>query len=329
MKLSRITIGIFLFLIFLFLPSLMNLSAYVFHTLNMVAIYVIAVTGLNILMGYTGQISIGHAAFFGIGAYTSAIVAMKLGFPFVLLLTIGGCSAALVGFFVGIACLRLKEVYLAMATIALAGVVQVMIVNWSSLTGGSIGLLGIPYFNVGFTKLDNPEKQFFLIVPLTFLLLVTAALVVNSRIGRAFKAIREDSLAASCYGIDATWYKLLSFTISAFYGGVGGSLFAHSGGILFPDHFGIDISVLFLMMLVLGGRGSIAGGVIGAALMTIGFELLRGLKEYQMILYGLILVVFILFMPQGIVGALGGLKERMVHYLKTIKRGGAPRVLQH
>jgi branched-chain amino acid transport system permease protein len=288
----------------LVLPSLLKVSTYVFHTINMVAYYTIAVVGLNILMGYTGQISIGHAAFYGIGAYTSAILSMKLGYPFWALMLLAGLMASVVGMLVGAACLRLKEIYLAMATIGLAGVVEGIIINWDALTGGSMGLLGIPYFKIGSMKLNTPDKQFFLVIPVTIILLVAAKSLVASRVGRGLMAIREDPVAASCCGINATAYKLMAFTISAFYGGVAGSLFAHSTGILFPNHFGFDVSVLLLMMLVLGGRGTIVGSIVGAALMTIGFEMLRSLKEYQMILYGLMLIASILFLPHGIVGSL-------------------------
>lgn len=286
------------------LPLLLDVSGYIFHTINMIAYFTIAVAGLNILMGYTGQISIGHAVFYAVGAYTSAILARKFAFPFWLLIPLAGLAAALMGFVMGAACLRLKEIYLAMATIGLAGAGEGIIINWDTLTGGSMGMLGIPYFSIGPFLLDRPQKQYFLVIPLTIFMLFLARQIVTSRVGRAFMAIREDHVAAACYGIDTTGYKLLAFTISAFYGGVAGSLFAHSNGMLFPDNFGMEVSIVLLMMLVIGGRGAIMGSVVGAALLTAGFELLRGIKDYQMIVYGMVLVAFILFMPQGIVGAL-------------------------
>lgn len=313
------------------LAPLLNLSNYVFHTINMIAYFTIAVAGLNILMGYTGQISIGHAVFYAIGAYTSAILARKFAFPFWMLIPLAGLAAALMGFFMGAACLRLKEIYLAMATIGLAGAGEGIIINWDTLTGGSMGLLGIPYFSVGSFVLNTPQRQYCLVIPLMLLMLFVARQIVTSRVGRAFMAIREDPVAAACYGIDTTGYKLLAFTISAFYGGVAGSLFAHSTGIIFPDHFGMDVSILLLMMLVIGGRGSIMGSVVGAALLTAGFELLRGIKDYQMIVYGMVLVAFILFMPQGIVGtllaqakkhlpALCGVKDKCAVAVQEVKR---------
>ncbi len=294
----------FLWVFLLALPPLFHSSSYIFHTLNMIAYFTIAVAGLNILMGYTGQISIGHAVFYAVGAYVSAILARKFALPFWLLIPLGGVAAALMGFCMGAACLRLKEIYLAMATIGLAGAGEGVIINWDTMTGGSMGLLGIPYFSVGSFVLDTPQKQYFLVMPLMLLMLFLARQLVTSRVGRAFMAIREDPVAAACYGIDTTAFKLLAFTVSAFYGGVAGSLFAHSTGILFPDHFGMEVSILLLMMLVIGGRGSIMGSIVGAALLTAGFELLRSVKDYQMIVYGMVLVAFILFMPQGIVGTL-------------------------
>jgi branched-chain amino acid transport system permease protein len=288
----------------LVLPLLLNLSSYVFHTINMIAYFTIAVAGLNILMGYTGQISIGHAVFYAIGAYTSAILARKLALPFWMLIPLAGFAAALMGFFMGACCLRLKEIYLAMATIGLAGAGEGIIINWDTLTGGSMGLLGIPYFSIGSFVLDTPQRQYFLVIPIMLLMLFVARQIVTSRVGRAFMAIREDPVAATCYGIDTTGYKLIAFTLSAFYCGVAGSLFAHSTGIVFPDNFGMEVSIVLLMMLVIGGRGTITGSIVGAALLTAGFELLRGIKDYQMIVYGMVLVAFILFIPQGIVGAL-------------------------
>jgi branched-chain amino acid transport system permease protein len=302
-------------IVLFFLPVLFKSSDYVFHTLNMIAYYTIAVTGLNILLGYTGQISIGHAALFAIGAYTSALLALKFGFSAFLLIPLSGLAAAVVGFFMGAACLRLKEIYLAMGTIGLGGAVEGVIINWDTLTGGSMGLLGIPYLRVGSFVFNTQYRQYFLVYPIMIFLLLIARGIISSRFGRAMMAIREDAIAAASYGIDTTGYKLLAFTLSAFYGGIAGSLFAHSTGILFPDHFSMEVSILLLMMVVIGGRGTISGSIMGATLMTAGFEFLRGLKEFQMVIYGILLVFFILFMPQGIMGSLLMRKDRILLWL--------------
>jgi branched-chain amino acid transport system permease protein len=279
----------------------------------LVAINVASATGLNILTGYTGQVSLGQAAFMGVGAYAVAILEKHLGTPFLLNLLGAGGAAMLVGLVVGIPSLRVKGLYLAIATIAASFILHFVFANWNSVTGGTAGLTVPPATIFGFA-LDTEFRLYWLIVPLTVLMLTGAANLFRTRIGRAFIAIRDRDISAEVLGIPLLRYKLLSFGLSSFYAGVAGGLWAYFFRSVTPESFPLLMSIFFLAAIIVGGMGSILGGILGAVFMTLVPEVLKlmvgwlpnaseamvMLAPVRTIVFGLLIVGFLVFEPHGL-----------------------------
>lgn len=299
------------------IPILFPNSKYYINLLNLIGIYIIIATGLNIITGYCGQINIGQGGFCAVGAYTAALFSLHLTTSLPVLLLASVVATGIIGLLVGISCLRLAGTYIAMTTLGFGAIVEVILFGWEKLTRGSDGLRDIPYPKIaGSLAVGGEEDLFYVISLITILLLLFAYNVVNSRLGRAFMAIRDDQLAANLSGINVPRYKLYAFVMCACYGGIGGCLYLFSAKCIFPEVFGLEFSILSLMMMVLGGMGSIMGGVVGAALLTVSFELLRPLAEYQMVVYGTLIVVIAIFIPKGLlgvgIGAFSFIKRRLV-----------------
>jgi len=237
-------------LVFFALPWTLN--TYFIFILNLIGIYTIMTVGLNILMGYSGQISLGHAAFMAIGAYTSTILTYKAGMPFWFALPASGLVTAVIGSIAGIPALRLKGLYLAIATMSFAFIIDVIIVEWSGLTNGSDGTF-VPFASFGTFEFDTDLKKFYLIWVITILMLIAAKNIIRTRIGRAFVAIRDSDIAAETMGIHLAKYKIIAFGISAFYAGISGSLLAHLLGFIGPDNFTLLDSIAYLIMVIVGG----------------------------------------------------------------------------
>jgi branched-chain amino acid transport system permease protein len=300
-----------LFLIFLLLLPLF-IGRYAIYIANLMAIYIIVAVGLNLLTGTTGQISIGHSAFLAIGAYSSALLTSKIGIPFLIALPLSGLITAIAGIIVGIPALRIGGFYLAIATMSFAFIIDELIVQMHTLTRGSAGLPVVPP-QIGPILFKSDTSKYYLIVPISVMMVSGAKNLMRTRIGRAFIAIRESEIAAQTMGIHLAKYKVISFAVSAFYAGIGGSLFAHLVTFINPGHFTLMESITFLTMIVVGGLGSILGSIIGAIFITILPELIRLAKDLlphqlrvqeglQAFVYGWILIIFILFEPQGLYG---------------------------
>ncbi|MDS1030919.1 branched-chain amino acid ABC transporter permease [Bacillota bacterium LX-D] len=268
-----------------------------------VGIYIIMALGLNLITGVTGQLSLGHAAFMSIGAYTSALISMKLGLPFGVALLAGALMASFFGVLVGFPTLRLTGDYLAIATLGFAEIVRVLLVNMQ-FTGGALGLSPIPN-----------KTNLYIVYLLVFVVIFAMYRIENSRVGRAFLAIREDEIAAEAMGIQTTKYKILAFAMGAFCAGLGGALYAHYITYINPIDFGFMKSIEILNMVVLGGMGSIPGTIIGASLLTLAPETLRFVDEYRMLFYGAMLIALMIFRPNGL---LGGVNFRNLVF-KTFK----------
>jgi branched-chain amino acid transport system permease protein len=297
-------------IVLLLLP--LFLGKYSVFLLCMLAIYALVSLGLNLLMGYTGQIAAGHAGFLAIGAYVTAIVTANLEWlPCPVTLLLAGTVSGLIGFLLGIPILRLKGFYIAMATLAFGVVISEIILQWSSVTGGDDGF-SVPTARIGSFVFDSDIKLFYLIIPVTIIMTFFAKNLVNGYIGRAFIALRESEVAAQTIGVDLAKYKTIAFAISAFYTGVAGGLFAFLITFLSPDAFTIELSIDFIAMIVIGGMGSILGSIIGAVILTGMQQVLAGLMDLQILIFGLSLIVFMIFMPRGIVGMLADLKERFI-----------------
>jgi len=266
------------------------IDPYYLRILILMGINIIMVLGLNITTGVTGQLSMGHAGFMSIGAYTSAILTLQAGIPFWLTLLAGAAVAAVFGFVIGLPALRLEGDYLAMVTIGFAEIVRVFFLNFEP-GGKAVGLSGIPQ-----------ETSFTLVLIMTLVVIFFTQRLLSSRIGKAMYSIRENEIAAEACGINTTHLKVLSFVLGAFLGGLGGALYAHYMYYISPQDFDFMRSIEMLNMVVLGGLGSIPGAILGAAILTVLPEMLRVVAEYRLLFYGALLVILMIFRPNGLLG---------------------------
>ncbi|MBL8360788.1 MAG: branched-chain amino acid ABC transporter permease [Rubrivivax sp.] len=279
------------------------------------AITVISVVGLNILTGYTGLLSIGHAAFNGVGAYGCAVAAGSWGWPFWLAIPFGGLLAAAAGVLVGLPSLRIKGLYLAIATLAAQFIFLFVVQHWEGVTGGDRGL-PMPSPDLGFTKLDTDAKLYALIVPIAFAMCVFASNLFRTRIGRAFIAVRERDYSAEVLGIDLLRTKLLSFAIASFYAGIAGALMAIFFLVVNPEQYTFTASIFQLTAVIVGGLGSVLGAILGSVFMVGVPEVLKALgalyagadparfavvlASLRELVFGLLIVGFLLFEPYGL-----------------------------
>lgn len=292
------------------------LSVYLVSIFILIGIYGIAATGLNILLGNTGQVSLGQAAFYGIGAYTSALLTTRLSIPFWVALPLSGIGAAFFGYIVGLTSVRLRHSYLAMATVAFNEIFIVVIDQWMGLTGGVGGMGGISRPQLLGHPLDD-KGYFYLVWIVLPLILLFNRNIIRSRMGRIMAAVREDETAAAALGIHVSQYKLKIFTLSAFYTGVAGSLFAHYSRYIGPGSFHVHFSIALLIMVLIGGSRHELGGILGAAVVVFLPEFLSFLSKlqflpvsartlfseysYHLIIYGILLFLIAAFLPGGLV----------------------------
>lgn len=299
-------------------------SNYHIYMANYMAINVLVTVGLNILVGYTGQISLGHAGFFAIGAFTTVLLMDSLSFPFVIALVSGGILSAIFGFILGLPALRLEGPYLAIATLGFGMAITQLIGRWEFF-GGRMGIQAPPLKLFGLYSISNDRGLYFIIITITFLLTLTARNLMKTKVGRAFIAIRDSDIAAETLGVNLTYYKTLAFAISAFYTGIAGGLMAFMLGFINPSSFNFILSIYFLAFVIVGGVGtifgSIMGGVVmswliltldklqdlpyfGALLMTISENWMNvtGIHNVSSIFLGLIIVLIVVFEPLGLYG---------------------------
>jgi len=299
MKRRDLYSGFALALAILLFPVLTGGNQYFISLLVFMGINSIITLGLSMLMGYAGQISLGHAAFFGIGAYASGILTTKFSLHFFPALLVGIGLAALIAFLVGKPTLRLKGHYMAVATLGIGEILFIVFNELAPLTGGPSGLSGIPSLQILGYSLEG-APYLYLVWGAVLLLLAFSLNVINSRVGRALRAVHGSELAARAMGVDASRYKIQVFILSAVYASLAGSLYAHFVTFISPGSFGLMFSILLLMMVVVGGAETIWGALIGASLLTILPESLRGLEDFEVLVYGAILMAVLLFMPRGI-----------------------------
>lgn len=299
-----------LLLAFLLLLPLV-LDSYNLSILTFIAIYSVATIGLMLLTGYTGQVSLGHAAFFAIGSYTSAILTLK-GIPFVIAMPVAGIFAGLVGIGVGFPALRLSGLYLAIATMGFGFIVEEVLSRWESLTRGNLGILVKPA-SIGPLIFDSEAKFFYLALAVLILTILLARNILRSTTGRAMIAIRDSEIAAQTMGISLARYKTMAFAISAFLTGIAGSLYAHKIAFINPESYTIVVSIEFIVMIIIGGLGSIHGAIFGTAFVIMLPQIIIMVKDYlptylqeqtglQPAVYGLMVILFILFEPLGLYG---------------------------
>lgn len=270
--------------------------------LNLAIIYALNTLGMHVIFGLTGILSIAQAAFWGIGAYTSAILTVDYNMPFWVGFLAATGVAALAGVALGAPTLRLKTHYLVLATIAFAEVARQVINNWDALTRGPQGFPGIPRASLLGFEFASRTQQYYLGLAILALVVLALLALRNSRLGRALEAVRDDALAAEAMGINVTAIRVMAFSVSAALGGMAGSLYAHMQRFVSPEIFDLHASVLFLAMLMIGGRRSITGAIVGAGLLTYLPEWLRHLQDWDMAIYGGGLLLMLIFAPDGLAG---------------------------
>jgi branched-chain amino acid transport system permease protein len=308
--------AVFLSLVLLFALVPVISGPYVLYVINIIGIASIAAIGLNILVGYTGQISLGHGAFFGVGAYAGAILATALHVPLWVAVPCAGLVTALIGMIFGIPSIRLKGLYLTIATLAGQFIIEYVLVHWEGLTKGTMGIV-LPTATLFGISLEGDRAFFYIIFLSLILMTYIAANIMRTRYGRAFVAIRDNDQAAEGMGIPIFRYKLLAFAISSFYAGFAGAIWAYYMISITTEPFNLGLSVEYLAMVIIGGMGNIAGSIFGATFITLLNELLRWLTDIGMntgilqgielnvapireLAFGCAIVLFILFEPRGL-----------------------------
>lgn len=283
-------------------------SPYLLGVMVIIGITSIVVMGLGLLMGYAGQISLGHAAFYGLGAYVSAILSATYQVNPWLAIVIAAAATGILAYILGRPILKLQEHYLALATLGLGLIIHSVFVEESEITGGPSGM-SLPYLKIAGIVLNNDFKFYFLVWGVALVVLVMAHNIINSRVGRALKSIHGSEFAAGSLGIDTARYKIQVFTLSAVLASIAGSLYAHYVSFISPSPFDLMVSVQFLLMAVAGGLHSLWGPLVGVATITVLREVLRSLiplflpeagGEYEIIVFGLILMVMMIFLPEGL-----------------------------
>jgi len=291
------------------------LPGYWIYFFGLLGINIIATHGLNIMTGYTGLLSLGHAAFIGVGAYTVAVLQSRFGMPFWITVPTAGIVAAVVGVIFGLPSLRIRGLYLVIATLAAQFILYFIFVNWSSVTNGYMGVAVAPAVVFGYSITDSVSAYYFI---LFFVVISTIFVrnVVNSQVGRALIAVRERDLTAQVMGVEIVHYKFVAFALGSFYAGIAGALMAYFNRYVNPEQFGLLLSVFFLSAVIIGGMGSVLGAILGAIFVTLLPEVLRGsalvvggslgfdlasiLTPLREVLFGLLMVCFLILEPRGL-----------------------------
>lgn len=290
---------------------------YFLHLAILALIWVTVAQGLNVIQGYTGYVSIAQAGFMGVGAYTSALLALRLGWPVWVTLPLALAAAALVGVVVGYPSLRVRGHYFAIVTLAYNMVIYIVLVNANRITGGDAGLPGIPrpeplalpgLSPIGFR---SRPAYYYLVLALALVVAFGVRRLVRSRIGRVLVAIRQNEPLAQAAGVACWRYKLLAFVVSAACAGLGGALYAHYVGFINPAPFGVDSSLNAILAVILGGSGTLMGPALGAFLLVLLPEYLRVAQEFRLVAYGLVLILITIYLPRGLVPLLARLAGRV------------------
>lgn len=291
------------------MPVLLK-GGYLLNVLVFMGINTMLAVALNLLLGFAGQISLGHAAFFGLGAYLSGILTTTGGFNPWLTMLAAAVAVGLLAFVLGFPILKLKGHYLAMATLGFGIIVYIVFNETIQYTGGPSGLSGIPNLQLREFIFDGDLKNYYLIWTFALMTMLLSINLAHSRIGRALRAIHDSEVAARVMGVNARLLKVQIFALSAVISAVAGSLYAHTMTFISPASFGFNFSVELVTMVIIGGLGNIFGSFLGAALLTILPELLRVMQDYDIVVYGLLLIVMTMFMPRGLAGGVAVICRR-------------------
>lgn len=287
----------------LYLVPFMKLNSYIINVLNKVIIYIIMALGLNILVGYTGLVSLGQAGFVAIGAYTSTILMVKLGLNFFLATVIALLVAACFGILLGLPSLRLRGPYLTIVTLGFGEIIRTIIIVWDSVTNGPLGIRNIPLPVIFGYKLTMANGGLYtLSLTSMVLVIIFSVKLYKSKTGRAMRAIKVDERASVMMGINTIYFKVLAFVLAAMICALAGSIYATQLGYIDQNTFTFDMSTMILSIVILGGMGTIRGMIVGSAILVILPELSRSLMDYRFVLYGIVLVFMMRFRPQGLLG---------------------------
>jgi len=292
-------LGILIFA--LLIPSLVK-SPYYIRILNIIILYSILCLGLNLILGFIGIFSFGHAAYYGIGAYTTAILMTRYQTPFIYAFIASGIFAFIFGLLTGLPAARIRGDYFCLVTLSFGEVFRLIMQAWVSFTGGQPGIAGIPIPKVLFYSIRTGSDFYYLGLCLLLFTYISMTILTQSKFGRAWMAIREDELAASLMGINAPYFKVIGFAIGCFYAGLAGSYFAVYFSAISPSNFTLAESCLMVVMVIVGGIGSPLGSIIGAATMVLATEAFRPLYEYRLLIIGCIMIGVLIFCPRGITG---------------------------
>lgn len=294
----------------------LGISQYIYRLLIMIGLYTILALSLNVILGWTGMLSMGHAAFYSIGAYASAILATKLGWGFFPTALIGIVVAALFGTALGLTTMRLSGSYLAITTMGFAEVIRMILLSWESVTNGAFGIQRIPRPSIfGYQLTTANGGLYLLVLAIVVLVILFCKAIQNSNLGRLLRAIKNDELAAILMGVPVEKYKVAAFAIAGGMAGLAGAIFAAMNRYIDPNTFNFDSSMLIICICILGGMGSIKGQILGALLLVSFPEVLRSFALYRFVVYGVILLVMMRFRPTGL---LGSLSTRPYHFPKGV-----------
>jgi len=285
--------------IIIILPLVVE-SKYYFIVLNVIGLNTIVVVGLNLLIGFAGQISLGHAAFYGLGSYFSGVLTVNYGFPLWPAMLVGMLATGAVAYLIGYPSLKLRGHYLVMATLGFGIIINILMGELEQFTGGHDGLMGIPPLTMGELTFDNDLKNFYLIWTFVFLFMLAARNLLNSRVGRALRAISGSEVAANSLGVNTADYKVKVFVLSAMFASISGSLYAHYITFISPSSYDFYYSIQVVTMVIVGGMGSLWGSLLGAGVLTCISEALHVAKQYHIIAYGVFLCLVLVFLPEGI-----------------------------
>ncbi|MBU1230145.1 MAG: branched-chain amino acid ABC transporter permease [Proteobacteria bacterium] len=307
--------------VLLLAPPLMG-NNYYLTVLTMCCLHAMSAVGLSLLVGHAGQISLGHAGFYGLAAYTTAVLSATLGAPVGLSMVAGVGLTSGVAALVGLPALKLKGHYLAMATLGFGIILSILFTETVGVTGGPSGFTGIPRLNLFGVEFTSDVSVYYLIIALLGLVVWLSFNILHSRVGRALRALHTSEKAAQAMGIDIARYKLFIFVVSASFAGLAGVLYAHYLTFIAPGSFGFLFSVELIVMVVLGGMTSIPGSIVGAFFLTLLPEFLRAFENIEILLFGAILVLCMMYLPDGLAGGFSRLWRLLLAYLAVGRRRG-------
>jgi len=292
------------------LPLLVR-DEYTLRVINVIGINCLLALGLNLVMGVAGQLDAGQAGFYAVGAYVSGLLVVRIGLPFWVTVLLAAAASGILALAIG-PVLRLRGVFLAVATLAFGEVVRIVINNWVPVTNGPNGIPGIPAPSIAGLHLNTDQRYYYLVFFWVLLCYFAIARMADSRVGRAMQAVRDNQDAAEVMGVHAIRYKIMAFVVAGAFAGVAGALLAHLQTYISPETFSFLTSIDIIFMIVLGGLGSVPGSIVGAFIVTVGPEWLRFLKDYRLIVYSLVILAVLIFVPRGVYGALDWARHRIL-----------------